>query len=150
MAICLASIISATISLQRIMVSIWCCTLRRLIFSTKSAFLELRSSGLVMVFSCLIAGLMRLIISPICPSLKSSQAAFTAPHEVCPITTINFAPKYLVLNSKLPIALSEAIFPAKRTLKTSPSAWSNTSSTGARESLQLRKEANGCCLSFVI
>ena len=47
------------------------------------------------------------------------------------------------------MALSEAILPARRTLKTSPNAWSNNNSTGARESLQLNTDTKGCCSFFV-
>ncbi len=74
---------------------------------------------------------------------KRSTAALTAPHELWPMTTTSFAPAQRHAYSMLPRTLSFATLPATRTMKASPRPRSKTSSTGARESMQLRTTAMG-------
>ena len=65
------------------------------------------------------------------------------------MTTSNFAPATAQPYSMLPRTLSRSMFPAIRTLKTSPSPRSKTISTGVRESMQLKITAIGNCPSAV-
>ena len=54
-------------------------------------------------------------------------------------------PATFVANSILPKMSSLIMFPAIRTLKTSPKPWSKISSADVRLSIQLKITANGCC-----
>ncbi len=69
--------------------------------------------------------------------------AVTAPHLVCPMTTISLEPATPHAYSRLPSTLGPTTLPAMRMLKTSPRPRSSMVSTGARESIQLRIAANG-------
>ena len=83
------------------------------------------------------------------PLCTKSQVAFTAPQRVWPSTTTSLLPTILQANSMLPIAFALATLPATRTEKMSPMPRSNSSSAGARESMQLRMIAIGCWPSEV-
>ena len=76
-------------------------------------------------------------------------AAVTAPHRVCPMTRISFAPATAQPYSTLASTFRLVTLPAMRTLKMSPMPKSKISSAGVRESMQLSTTAKGCCPSAV-
>src|SRR5262249_15886778 len=78
-----------------------------------------------------------------------SQALFTAPHRVCPITRTSLAPTTLVAYSRLPRTSEFTTLPATRATNTSPMPTSRTVSTGTRESMHPRTTASGCCPAAV-
>ena len=73
------------------------------------------------------------------------MAPLIAPQDVWPITRMTLAPESLQENSMLPRMSWFATLPAMRTLNTSPIPRSMITSAGARESMQLRITAAGCC-----
>ncbi len=77
------------------------------------------------------------------PNSTFLQAAVTALHLVCPITTTNFDPATLQAYSIEPNTSSLTMFPATLALKTSPIPWSKTISDGTLESIQLSTAAKG-------
>ena len=83
------------------------------------------------------------------PNSTCLQAAVTAPHLVCPRTTINFDPATLQEYSRDPKMSSLIILPATLALNISPIPWSNTISAGTLESIQLSTAAKGYCPSLV-
>ena len=76
-------------------------------------------------------------------------AAFTAPQPLCPSTKITLVPSTAAPYSRLAMISDVAMFPAIRATKRWPMLWSNTNSTGTRESAQESTAAKGSCLSTV-
>jgi len=74
------------------------------------------------------------------------MAAVTAPHRVCPMTRISFAPATAHPYSTLPSTFRLEMFPAMRTLRMVPHPPCRRSTRRAwRESMQLSTTARGCC-----
>lgn len=79
------------------------------------------------------------------PDLTYSIAALIAPHSWCPRTRISDDFKTATEYSIDPKPAGSTKLPATRTPKMLPGSWSNTVSTGTRESEHETRIANGLC-----
>mmetsp|Transcript_26458 Transcript_26458/g.66573 ORF Transcript_26458/g.66573 Transcript_26458/m.66573 type:complete len:203 (+) Transcript_26458:115-723(+) len=82
-----------------------------------------------------------------CLAMKTSscRAAPTAPHASCPSTSTSLTLRAAMAYSMEAMVKAVATLPATRTTNSFPKDWSNTISTGTRESEQPRMAAKGSC-----